>query len=142
MYPMAGLYQPFVTHLRVEVGSSENTIRAYLGDIKRFRRWLDAEGRGGGTPPSWLELTEREIRTYLAHLATERVVERPDGSRVTIGPITPRTTHRIISSLRRWFDYCQARRVCARASRSLASSAAAACTGATSLMASSDTRML
>ena len=105
MRPAADLYQPFATHLRVEVGSSENTIRAYLGDIKRFRRWLDAEGRGEGTPPTWLELTEREIRTYLAHLATERVVERPDGSRVTIAPITPKTTHRIISSLRRWFDY-------------------------------------
>jgi site-specific recombinase XerD len=87
------------------VGSSENTIRAYLGDIKRFRRWLDAEGRSGGSPPTWLEVTEREIRTYLAHLATERVAERPDGSRVKIGPITPKTTHRIISSLRRWFDY-------------------------------------
>lgn len=105
MHPEADLYQPFATHLRIEVGSSENTIRAYLGDVKRFRRWLDAEVRGGGAPPTWLELTEREIRTYLAHLATDRVVERPDGSRVTLAPITPKTTHRIISSLRRWFDY-------------------------------------
>jgi len=105
MRPAADFHQPFATHLRVEVGSSENTIRAYLGDVKRFRRWLDAEGRSEGPPLTWLELTEREIRTYLAHLATERVVERPDGSRVMIAPITAKTTHRIISSLRRWFDY-------------------------------------
>lgn len=105
MLPATDYTRPFATHLRVEAGSSDNTVRAYLGDIKRFRRWLDAESRSEGLPPTWVEVTEREIRTYLAHLASERAVERPDGSRVTVGAITAKTTHRVISSLRRWFDY-------------------------------------
>lgn len=105
MHPAADLYQPFATHLRVEAGSSESTIRAYLGDIKRLRRWLDAETGKEGLPPTWVEVTERDIRTYLAYLATDRFVERPDGARVSVAPITPKTTHRIISSVRRWFDY-------------------------------------
>lgn len=105
MVPAADHYQPFATHLRVEAGSSENTIRAYLGDIKRFRRWLDAVDGNAGLPPTWVEVTERDIRTYLAYLSTDRLVDRPDGSRVSVAPITAKTTHRVISSLRRWFDY-------------------------------------
>lgn len=61
---------PFTTHLRVELGSSENT-----------------------------------IRSYLAHLATDRRLTRPDGATLDQPGISPKTTHRVIASLRKWFDY-------------------------------------
>ena len=101
----ANLLDPFATYLRVEVGASEHTVRAYLGDIRRFRRWLDEAGARDGLPPAWPQVTERDIRAYLAHLATDRLLTRPDGSRIRSPGVSPKTTHRIISSLRRWFDY-------------------------------------
>lgn len=96
---------PFTTHLRVELGSSENTIRAYLGDIDRFRRWLDTNTASFGRPLQWNDVTEREIRSYLAHLATDRRLTRPDGATLDQPAISPKTTHRVIASLRKWFDY-------------------------------------
>lgn len=96
---------PFTTHLRVELGSSENTIRAYLGDIDRFRRWLDANTATFGKPLIWTDVTEREIRSYLAHLATDRRLTRPDGATLDQPGTSPKTTHRVIASLRKWFDY-------------------------------------
>jgi len=96
---------PFTTHLRVELGSSENTIRAYLGYIDRFRRWLDANISTFGKPLAWNDVTEREIRSYLAHLASDRRLTRPDGAILDQPGISPKTTHRVIASLRKWFDY-------------------------------------
>ena len=105
MRPAADLYQPFATHLRVEVGSSENTIRAYLGDIKRFRRWLDAEGSRRG-PSTDLARGHRARDPHLPRAPRHRTRGRaPRRQPRHDRPITPKTTHRIISSLRRWFDY-------------------------------------
>jgi integrase/recombinase XerD len=79
----------FETYLRVEKGRAVRTIQGYLGDVARFRTWLD-ENPVKGTTLSWEEIKPRHIRAYLTSLEA-----------------SPEYVHRIISSLRSWFGYLQ-----------------------------------
>lgn len=83
----------FAVYLEVERGRSPTTIKAYLGDISRFRIWLDIEAIENGLAPTWEEVTDRHVRAYLASLGDEHK------------RASPRYVRRIISSLRTWFDY-------------------------------------
>lgn len=85
-------YDSFSMHLDIEKGRSQKTINAYLGDIKRFRYWLDTQTQDNTLPPSWQETTERHIRAYLANQAKTKKA-------------SPRYIRRIISSLRTWYTY-------------------------------------
>jgi integrase/recombinase XerD len=69
----------------MERGLSENTLAAYRNDLNGFAAWLS--GRGGG-----LVAARRE---YLLDYLSERVI---NGAR-------PRTTARLLSSLRRFYRY-------------------------------------
>ena len=77
----------FETYLRIEKGRAPRTITGYLGDVARFRRWLD-ENPVKGAALAWEEVVPRHLRAYLTSL---------DAS--------PEYVHRIISSLRSWFGY-------------------------------------
>ena len=80
-------YKGFANYLKIEKGRSEKTIEAYLGDINRFRAWLDAHPEGG-IPLDWQEVRTKHIRAYLSDL---------DAS--------PSYFHRVHSSLKAWFQY-------------------------------------
>ena len=82
------LEQTYSHYLKSERGRSASTIEAYLRDVRGFRRWLDSSGQKG-LPPTWSEVTPQHIRAYLATL------EKANAHRL----------HRIISSLRNWFEY-------------------------------------
>ena len=86
-------YDSFAVYLEVEKGRSPTTIKAYLGDIRRFRVWLDVETAENGIAPSWEEVTDRHVRAYLASFSR-------DDSKAS-----PRYVRRMVSSLRTWFDY-------------------------------------
>jgi integrase/recombinase XerD len=81
----------FETYLRVEKGRAPRTIKGYLGDVARFRAWLDENPvQGQGSALAWEEVAPRHLRAYLTSL---------DAS--------PEYVHRIIASLRSWFAYLQ-----------------------------------
>lgn len=52
-------YQQFAIYQRVEIGKGERTIQAYLGDVQRFRGWLDNHAVVRGLPPAWEEVEAR-----------------------------------------------------------------------------------
>ncbi len=83
-------YDTFAQYLKTEKGRSPNTVTAYLLDIKGFRRHLDTAAMQG-LPPTWAEVQAKHIRAYLAAL--------PDAKEHRI--------HRIVSSLRTWFNYLE-----------------------------------
>ena len=72
----------FLDALWLEAGLSRNTLAAYRSDLEGFAAWLK------DTP---VAATREQLRTYLAHC-----VDR--GAR-------PRTTARLLSSLRRFYQY-------------------------------------
>lgn len=80
-------YKSFSRYLEVEKGRAEKTIAAYLGDIQRFRKWLDLHPQDG-LALSWEQVRPRHIRAYLADLDK-----------------SPNYIHRVTSSLRVWFDF-------------------------------------
>lgn len=98
-------YQQFAIYQRVEIGKGERTIQAYLGDVQRFRSWLDNHAVVRGLPPSWEEIEARHIRGYTAWLSSDHVVIRSDGRRVEGRAVGPKYIRRITSSLQVWFDY-------------------------------------
>jgi integrase/recombinase XerD len=100
-------YHQFASYLEVERGKGPLTIKAYLDDVRRFRKWLDGHAIERGLPPGWEEVGARHIRAYTAWLSTERRLERSDGSYIEAGKVGPKYLHRITSSLRIWFDYLQ-----------------------------------
>lgn len=77
----------YETYLRMEKGHTPRTIAAYLGDVRRFRIWLDAHPTKG-LALGWEEVRARHLRAYLAELEPSAYYVR-----------------RIISSLTQWFDY-------------------------------------
>jgi len=54
------LIKRFLEHLRVEEGMSENTIKSYFHELRRFREWF-AEKK-------WSEVKQRDIQNYLSEL--------------------------------------------------------------------------
>lgn len=79
--------QGFSHYLDVEKGRGVNTIEGYLGDVQRFRKWLDERPEEGLTI-GWVDVQTRHIRAYLSDLQP-----------------SPSYFHRIHSSLKAWFDY-------------------------------------
>ena len=77
----------FETFMRIEKGRSDKTIQAYLGDVGRFRTWLD-EHPEEGIPLEWQEVRTKHVRAYLSELDP-----------------SPSYFHRVHSSLKGWFDY-------------------------------------
>jgi integrase/recombinase XerD len=74
-------------YLNTERGRSSSTIKAYVGDVERFRRFLDSSA--SGLPLEWREVSARNIRAYLASLENAG----------------PYRVQRIIAALRSWFAY-------------------------------------
>jgi integrase/recombinase XerD len=80
----------FSDHLEREHGRSAATVKAYLGDIKRFETYLNTiVASTRGLPPTWAEVSARDIRAYLSSCDDAKEHRR----------------HRIISSLRSWFKF-------------------------------------
>lgn len=79
----------FSQYLKIEKGRSDKTIEAYLGDVKRFRTYLD-ENPEEGLVLGWEDVQAKHIRAYLSEL---------DAS--------PAYFRRVHSSLKVWFDYLQ-----------------------------------
>ncbi|MDO5634979.1 MAG: tyrosine-type recombinase/integrase [Micrococcus sp.] len=64
--------EAFAEHLRHEVHRSENTVRAYLGDLRHLIGWIQAT-HAGAEAESVLDAVELEdLRGWLAHLAATR----------------------------------------------------------------------
>ena len=99
--------KPFELYLRVEEGKGEKTIAAYLGDVGRFRNWLDKQGVGRGAPVPWEQVQPRHLRAYLAWLSSDRLTARADGAHIKARAVGPKYVNRVISSLREWFDYLE-----------------------------------
>ena len=97
-------YQQFSSHLKIEEGLADSSIQGYIKDVRRFRRWLDTY-QEGGVPPTWENVTTRDLRGYLAYLSTERTEVGEDGKTRHLRPIKEQYTRRLISSFQRWFDY-------------------------------------
>lgn len=81
----AALLERFLDVLWLERGLTPNTLAAYRSDLEQFALWLD--GQGGG-----LLLAQREA--LLAYLQKRSI----EGAR-------PRSTARLLSSLRRFYRY-------------------------------------
>ncbi|MFO8023972.1 site-specific tyrosine recombinase XerD [Thiohalophilus sp.] len=80
------LIEQFLDALWMERGLSENTLSAYRSDLSQFGHWLDQQGRG-----SLREVRREQIQGYLARRLEQR------GS--------PRSTARLLSSLRRFYAW-------------------------------------
>ena len=78
--------ESFTDNLWMERGLSDNTLDAYRTDLQGLARWLVSKGAG-----SLLEVERQQLLAYLA----SRVQE---GAR-------PRTTARLISSMKRFYQY-------------------------------------
>jgi integrase/recombinase XerC len=64
----------FIAYLRDERSASEHTLRAYAGDVKRFRRWIGERCDGGEV---LAEGIDREvIREYMAFLMEQNLQRR------------------------------------------------------------------
>ncbi len=77
--------EAFLDALWMEHGLSANTLQAYRSDLEQFARWLQGQGAG---------LLQADRALLLAYL----------GHRVETGT-RPRTSARILSSLRRYYRY-------------------------------------
>lgn len=79
------LVDAYIAHLRVEVGASAHTLRAYSSDLGRYLEWCE---RSGVAP---LQASHRQIRMYLAELDRARYARK--------------TIARRLSSLRGWYGH-------------------------------------
>jgi integrase/recombinase XerC len=86
----------FIAHLRAVRGASPHTVKAYAEDLYQFAEWATKQGIGG---PEAVETNH--VRTYLAHLTTERRLARTSVARK-------------IASVRALFRYLIRRGVVAR----------------------------
>ncbi|SCX90025.1 integrase/recombinase XerD [Nonlabens sp. Hel1_33_55] len=78
----------FKLYLRLERGLSDNTIKAYIRDLKKLASWI--EDRELQADP--VTITTTIIKDFIYHIASE---------------IKPTTQARIISSLKGFFNYLQ-----------------------------------
>ena len=63
MSPLEPALDLFVAHVRVEKGLAENSVEAYLRDLRRYVEHLDALGAG-----SWERVGRAEIQAHLGEL--------------------------------------------------------------------------
>jgi integrase/recombinase XerD len=80
-----GLVDAFLDALWMEHGLSSNTLAAYGADLRGCGRWLEARGK------TLLSVQREDLLQYLA-------------SRVSLAA-SPRSTARLVSSLRRFYQY-------------------------------------
>jgi integrase/recombinase XerD len=81
----------YLLHLRVEKGLSENSLKAYRGDIVRFGKHLAGKGRGlkeCGTP---------DVASFLVGISSEG--------------LSPRSQARVISALRGFFRHLMGEKI-------------------------------
>jgi integrase/recombinase XerD len=76
----------YENYLATEKGRQASTITAYSRDVKRFETWIC---ENVVNPVDWGMVTTQHIRAYMAY--------NPE--------IGPRRFHRVVSSLRSWFEY-------------------------------------
>jgi integrase/recombinase XerD len=76
----------YENYLATEKGRQASTITAYSRDVKRFETWIS---ENIVNPVDWGMVSTQHIRAYMA--------DNPE--------IGPRRFHRVVSSLRSWFEY-------------------------------------
>jgi integrase/recombinase XerD len=76
----------YENYLATEKGRQPSTITAYSRDVKRFETWIS---ENVVNPVDWGMVSTQHIRAYMA--------DNPE--------IGPRRFHRVVSSLRSWFEY-------------------------------------
>jgi integrase/recombinase XerD len=77
----------FLNTLWLERGLSENTRIAYRNDLQQFRHWLCTQ-----TTADLLHITREQLREYLVYRSTQQY--------------SPRSSARLLSTLRRFYGYC------------------------------------
>lgn len=77
----------FLNSLWVERGLSENTRVAYRNDLLQICLWLGTQGNA-----DLLQLSRAQLREYLAYRSTQQY--------------SPRSSARLLSTLRRFYGYC------------------------------------
>lgn len=84
----AHLISQFMDVLWMERGLSENTLAAYRNDLQQFAKWLTERGT-----PELLRIERKDIVDYLAERTQHNA--------------SPRSSARLLSSLRRFYGYCR-----------------------------------
>lgn len=77
----------FLNTLWIERGLSENTRVAYRNDLLQFRHWLGTQDTA-----DLLNITREQLQEYLVYRSTQQY--------------SPRSTARLLSTLRRFYGYC------------------------------------
>ena len=81
----SSLLDEYLSHVRIEKGLSENTVKAYRSDLLRFGGFLDASGTGP------LDADTSALASFLVHVSTHA--------------LSSRTQARIISAIRGFYRY-------------------------------------
>jgi len=81
------LIDQFIDTIWMEQGLSQNTLNAYRTDLKKFSEWLQKSSR-----PTLVEVQRSDLLDYLAYRSEEQH--------------SPRSSARMLSSLRRFYAYC------------------------------------
>lgn len=84
---MDTLIDQFIDTIWMEQGLSQNTLNAYRTDLKKFSEWLQKSSR-----PTLVEVQRSDLLDYLAYRSEEQH--------------SPRSSARMLSSLRRFYAYC------------------------------------
>ncbi len=83
----------YVAHLAVERGLSENTVSAYRRDLRRFLRYLTAEGLTEAS-----EVLAETIENFILTIRTGS-----DGAAL----LSPTSTARSVAAIRGWLKFCE-----------------------------------
>lgn len=59
-------YEEFASHLKLEHGLADSTIKKYVAMLKAFKEWSETSTKS--LPVPWSEITEHDIRAYISHL--------------------------------------------------------------------------
>ncbi len=77
---ISDLIDRFLHHLRIERACSEETLRAYAGDLKKFNLWL--REALGADDPEVEQVEAGEVRSFVASLHRENYARRTIGRRL------------------------------------------------------------
>ena len=83
LYTKTDMIKDYRNYLRIERGMSPNTVTSYCHDVEEFLKYAGSEPR---------EITSEKITEYLGH--------------VTSQGLSKRSTARLLSALRNYFDWC------------------------------------